>query len=79
LYNRELKHFTIIADRSETLSDNFDNDSSKVNTPSAFLSTINTEANVGLISTTSSRTTCILRLSSLIYKHCYTTTKEEKI
>jgi len=59
-----------MADRSETLSNN----SFKVNTP-AFLSAINTKANVGLISTTSSRTTPILRLSSLIRKHCYTTTK----
>jgi hypothetical protein len=63
-----------MANRSETLSDN----SSEVNTP-AFLSTIDTEADVGSISTTGSPTTLILRLSSLIHKHCYTTTKEEKI
>jgi len=63
-----------MADRSETLSDN----SSEVNTP-AFLSAIDTEADVGSISTTGSRTTPIPRLSSSIHKHCRTTTKEEKI
>ena len=63
-----------MADRSETLSDN----SSEVNTP-AFLSAIDTKADVGLISTTSSRTTPILRLSSSIHKHCCTTAKEENI
>jgi hypothetical protein len=63
-----------MADRSDTLSNN----SSKVKPP-AFLSAIDTKADVGSISTTSSRTTPILRLSSLIYKHCCTTTKEEKI
>ena len=68
-----------MADRNETLSDNFDDDSSKVNTPSAFLSVIDTEADVGSILTTGSRTTPILRLSSSIHKHCYTITKEEKI
>jgi hypothetical protein len=69
-----------MADHSETLSDNFDdNDSSEVNTPSAFLSAIDTDADVGSISTTGSCTTPILRLSSLIHKHCCTTTKEEKI
>jgi hypothetical protein len=68
-----------MANCNETLSDDFDNnDSSKVNTL-AFLSAINTKANVGSISTTSSCTTLILRLSSLIYKHCCTATKEEKI
>jgi len=67
-----------MADRSETLSDNFDdNDSSEVNTPSAFLSVINTEADVG--STTGSRTTLVSRLFSSIHKHCCTTTKQEKI
>ena len=59
-----------MADRSETLSDN----SSEVNTP-AFLSAIDTKADVGSISTTGSRT----RLFSSIHKHCCTTTKEEKI
>ena len=63
-----------MADCSETLSDN----SSEVNTP-AFLSAIDTEADVGSISTTGSRTTPIPRLSSSIHKHCCTTTKEEKI
>jgi hypothetical protein len=58
-----------MADRSETLSDNFNNnDSSEVNTPSALLSAINTEADVGSISTTGSCTTPILRLSSSIHK-----------
>ena len=69
-----------MADGSETLSDNFDNnDSSEVNTPFAFLSAIDTEADVGSISTTGSCTISIPRLSSSIYKHCCTTTKEEKI
>ena len=78
MYNRELKHFTIIANCSETLSDNFnDNDSSKINIPSTLLSAISTKANVGLILTSCS--TLILKLSSLIHKHCCTTTKEEKI
>jgi hypothetical protein len=45
-----------MTDRSEALSDNFDdNDSSEVNTPSAFLSAIDTEADVGSISTAGSR------------------------
>jgi hypothetical protein len=67
-----------MADHSETLSDNFnDNDSSEVNTPSAFLNTINTEADISSIST--SCTTPILRLSSSIHKYCCTTMKEEKI
>ena len=66
-----------IADHSETLSDNFDdNDSSKANTL-AFLSDISTKADVGLILTNCF--TLIPRLSSLIHKHCCTTTKEEKI
>jgi hypothetical protein len=66
-----------MADHSDTLSDNFDdNNSSKVNTL-AFLSAIGTKANVGSIST--SRSTPIPRLSSSIHKHCRTTTKEEKI
>jgi hypothetical protein len=64
-----------MANRSETLSDN----SSEVNTPSAFLSAIDTEADVGSISTTGSHTIPIPRLSSSIHKHCCTTTKEEKI
>jgi hypothetical protein len=69
-----------MADCSETLSDNFDdNDSSEVNTPSAFLSAIDTEVDVGSLATTGSRTTPIPRLYSSIYKHCCTTTKEEKI
>ena len=67
-----------MADCSEALSDNFDdNNSFEVNTSSAFLSAIDIEADVGSIST--SRTTPILRLSSSIHKHCRTTTKEEKI
>jgi hypothetical protein len=67
-----------MADCSETLSDNFnDNDSSEINTPSVLLSAISTEANVGSIST--SYSTPILRLSSSIHKHCRTTMKEEKI
>ena len=49
-----------MADYRETLSDNFDdNDSSEVNTPSAFLSAIDIEADVGSISTTGSCTTPI--------------------
>ena len=56
-----------MANHSETLSDNFDdNDSSKVNTPSAFLSAIDTKADVGSISTTGSRT-IFLNPQTLLY------------
>jgi len=59
-----------MANTSKTFFDSFDgNASSEVNT-------IETKANAGLVRT--SCTTQTLRLTSLIYKHCYITTKEEK-
>jgi len=53
-----------------------DNNSFKVNTLSALLSGIKTKANTSLIPTT--YIIQILRQVSLIYKHTYTATKEEK-
>ena len=59
-----------MANTSKTFFDSFDgNASSEVNT-------IETKANAGLVRT--SCTTQTLRLTSLIHKHCYITTKEEK-
>ena len=58
-----------IANTSEIFSDV----SSKVDTCSACLSAVETEANASLVSTTQT-----LRLTSSIHKHCYTATKEEK-
>jgi polyisoprenoid-binding protein YceI len=54
-------------------SGNFSNFSSKVDTCSARLSAVETEADVGLVSTTQTS-----RLTSSIHKHCSTATKEEK-
>jgi hypothetical protein len=61
-----------MANTSEIFSDV----SSEVDTCSACLSAVETEADAGLVLT--SRTTQTLRLTSLIHKHCYTAAKEEK-
>ena len=66
-----------MASTSEIHPKNFDdNNSFKVDTLSALLSGVKTKANTGSIPTT--YTTQILRQVSLIYKHTYTATKEEK-
>jgi hypothetical protein len=54
-------------------SEIFSDVSSEVDTCSACLSAVETEANVGLVSTTQTS-----RLTSSIHKHCCTSTKEEK-
>jgi hypothetical protein len=61
-----------MANTSEIFSDV----SSEVDTCSARLSAIETEADAGSVST--SRTTQTSRLTSSIHKHCRTATKEEK-
>ena len=66
-----------MANTSEIFSDSFDsNVSSKVDTCSACLSAVETEADASSVST--SRTTETLRLTSSIHKHCCIATKEEK-
>ena len=61
-----------MADTGEIFSDV----SSKVDTHSARPSAVETEADIGLVAT--SHTTQILKLTSLIHKHCRLATKEEK-
>ena len=58
-----------MANTSEIFSDV----SSEVDTCSACLSAVETEADTGLVLTTQTS-----RLTSLIHKHCYIATKEEK-
>jgi hypothetical protein len=66
-----------MANTGEIFSDSFDsNVSSEVDTCSARLSAVETEADVSSVST--SRTTQTSRLTSSIHKHCRTATKEEK-
>ena len=61
-----------MASTSEIHSKNFDNNNSfKVNTLSTCLSSIKTKANTNLILNT-------LRQFSLIYKHTYIATREDK-
>ena len=66
-----------MANTGEIFSDSFDsNVSSEVDTCSARLSAIETEADAGSVST--SRTTQTSRFTSSIHKHCCIATKEEK-